>query len=929
MPFLEKIALRLIKKFPNDMKNVQIVLPSKRSIVFFKHYISRNIKEPIFLPKISSIEDFILELSGLEILDNISLQFKLYQSYKKIEKQSADTFENFLKWSAILLNDYNEIDKNLVDAEKLYSNLQDIKKLDNWNIDNWSFSESKLTDLQKDHITFSNKMYHWYIEFNTNLLNCKLAYPGLAYKKASENIVNYQFNYNQIWFVGLNALTISEKLIIDHLKKKDISRVFWDADKMYYDNSLHEAGEFLRIQREKWHEIDFQGVGDYWSKKKESFNIISCPKNISQVKVARQVLENMQQEDLQNSHTAVVLANESLLLPMLHHLPSEVQKINITMGSELKNTSLFSFFQLIFNLQIQLNKLKKGAFFYKDILDLISHPYFIKLTNKELCLSVKKEFYESKKIFYKPSEVLSYFSSEDKIENIFNIWGSSSEAILFLNKIMDCLLDNINKTRSDLESEIIVKFNKIILLLDHLFNDLDFKVEITTLQAIFNQIISSEIVPFDGEPLEGLQLMGILESRTLDFKNIIMLSVNEGILPKGKFVDTFIPYDLKKYFKLPTSTDRDAVFSYHFYRLLQRAKNITLIYNSETDDFGSGEKSRFITQLTSEYKHGNINKLIYNGESLPLKNKESSLIVNNITLQSKIKSWMANGVSPSSIIKYNNCSMAFYFHYLAKIKPNTSIDEFADNSTVGNIIHEALAHHYSLGFLTKHQLEDTLYNIPNTIKLKLEEKISKDNIIQGKNYLSLKAAQELTINFLKLELKLLKDAESKNKKINISSIEKELIYKLPLEGLFVKLVGWPDRIDMVGNNIRIIDYKTGKVSQSDLIISDISDLIDNPKKSKAFQLFMYMYLYAKNNPSCLRNEVFSAIYSFKNLKSGLLFLSKKEKGIIKKIKLNVDIIDEFEKQLKILMLRIINDDFIETDDKSSYEWMDYEMIYKL
>ena len=332
-PFLDKIADRLLQKFPKNMEGVLVVLPSKRAVVFLKQYLSQKIKKPIFLPEFYSIEEFAAKLSGLQVLDTLSLQFRLYKAYLKNPPKKVDSFDEFLHWSNVLLHDFNEIDRSLVDAESIYTNLKNVKELENWSVENWSFSADNLSPLQNDYVSFFESMYTWCQTFKEELLAENLAYQGLAYRQAVQKIKDSTLPWKKVWFVGLNALTKSEQEIINYLKTEDIARVFWDADQFYYDNPMHEAGGFLRTQSKQWKEIDFKGVGAYYAKGKNNFQIIACPKNIAQSKVSATVLKTFKEEDLEDSKTAIVLADESLLFPVLNNLPSVVKQLNVTMGT--------------------------------------------------------------------------------------------------------------------------------------------------------------------------------------------------------------------------------------------------------------------------------------------------------------------------------------------------------------------------------------------------------------------------------------------------------------------------------------------------------------------------------------------------------------------------------------------------------------------
>lgn len=926
-PFLENIADRLLRKFPDSLEEVAVVLPSKRAVVFLKHYLSQKITKPIFLPEFYSIEEFTEQLSGLQVLDNISLQFKLYQSYINHPPKKIDSFDEFLKWSNVLLHDFNEIDRSLVDAKSIYCNLRSVKELESWNVQDWSLSEGNLSTMQSDYISFFEGMLAWYNDFNAALLKENLAYQGMAYKVAAEQINKVDIKWNKVWFVGLNALTKSEQAIIDFLKKEDVARVFWDADNFYYNNPLHEAGGFLREQRNKWSEIDFNGVGNYFEKEKVNFSVVSCPKNIAQSKVASEVIGGFSKEDLDNSNTAIVLADEALLFPVLHNLPSAIKQLNVTMGSPLKNTTLFAFIEAIFKLQIHAIKYKRKAFYYKDVIAVIEHPYFTKIMDLTSLLEFKSFIIKDNIVFIGKSNIDSYFKKDSVGKTIFSIWENVDDSLCVFTAIIEELRLPLVGKKGSIESEVLATFFKSLIVLKKLIAENKFEIELKTLQIVMQQLVAKETIPFKGEPLKGVQLMGILESRTLDFKNVIMLSVNEGKLPKGKLVNSFIPYDMKRYFNLPTYAESDAVFSYHFYRLLQRANNVTLIYNSETDDFGSGEKSRFITQLLSEY-NGVIKELVYKGEDLEVVNSQS-ITIENIGLEKEIKSWAEKGVSPSALNKYTNCSLSFYYHYLAKIRVDDEVDEYADSSTMGTAIHNALDKCYPLGVLSEQFLKENREVILNEIEKNFIEVLSKQSMQEGKNYLSLQIAQKLTSDFLNLEIGLLKKANANNQQIKIIGKEEELNHKIIIDDITFKLIGKADRVDFEGDTLRVIDYKTGKVEDKEVAFTEYDELVDDPKKAKAFQLLMYVYLYLKMNPQYVGFDVVAGNFSFKNLKPGLLRVGKKI-GRNKKEVLKIDnnVLGEFEQQLEIILYKILNDDFKQAQDIKSCEWCDYKSICK-
>ena len=515
---------------------------------------------------------------------------------------------------------------------------------------------------------------------------------------------------------------------------------------------------------------------------------------------------------------------------------------------------------------------------------------------------------------------------------MFKPWTSAKNATETLVQIVNLLRKPLVGKKGTIESEILLAFSECIKILDKLLDELKQELQLKTLQKILHQIIAKEVIPFKGEPLNGVQMMGILESRTLDFKNIIMLSVNEGTLPKGKSVNSFIPYDMKKYFRLPTYTESDAVFAYHFYRILQRAKHVTLIYNTQTDEFGSGEKSRFITQLLSEYSATPIREYVYKGEQLQLKNN-NEITIKNRGLEDAISNWAKKGVSPSALNKYNNCSLSFYYHYLAEIRKDDEVDEFADASHLGTAVHNALDEVYEKGILNEKLIEDWKPKILKQIIQEYRAILKNNNLEEGKNYLSVEIAKKLTQNFLDLEKREILKAKQNGEQITIIELEDDLEGSIVAKGEKFNLKGRVDRVDEVGDFLRIIDYKTGKVEAGEVTFFNWDELSETNKKAKAFQLLMYAYLYLNKTPQYLDRKVIAGNFSFKNLKEGLICVSKyktnkegnksnsKEEMLIDK-----KVLQEFQAQLIQILEKIQTEDFAQVEDIKACEWCDYKLI---
>ena len=914
-PFLEHIAQQILAK--GNTEKLTIVLPSKRSIVFLKHYLSKHISQPIWLPNIYSIEDFITELSGLQIIDNLSLQFRLFSIFDANRPEdNDDNFEQFLKWSQTILYDFNEMDRYMVDPKALLTNLRDIKELEQW-----SLNSAELSPFQEKYVQFFDYLYAWYSAFKESLLNDNLAYQGLAYRQAADSIINLKHNFDEVWFVGLNALTTAENTIVNHFVTHKNARLFWDADAHYVENDKHEAGLFLRQHFQQWGSAKLSRFFE----NDKNIEIIGCAKNVGQSRAAGHLLANYQKQDLTNSQTALVLADENLLFPVLNNLPDTIQSVNITMGAPISSTPLFSLVDLLFKTHLKKQQYGDNKFHSKDIQKLFRNPYLSRLLEPHFLMEMNRYLNKKNIVFVSASALQKSFKGSnqwDILSFILGDWTDTISAIHNIKCLLDGLKDKLVKEDASVESEVLFSFYKSIQILENHLNDFEGHMDLKTLRAIFFQIIGIESIAFMGEPLNGLQMMGVLETRTLDFKNVIIMSVNEEKLPAGKSVNSFIPFVLKKHFKMPTHEERDAIFAYHFYRLLQRAQNISLLYNTQNDDFGSGERSRFITQILNELDRYNIKHKILQSEVSSMSALQPVVIEKTKDVKEKILTWASNKVSPSALNTYINCSLQFYFRYIAKIYPQDEIVEFMEAHSFGTIIHEALYEAYSPHLhvpLTPHLIDE----IKNTTLLLISDGFQKEvgeRMHHGKNHLLWQVAQRLTSNYFDAEQRFLSECEES---FFLTDVERSLNYSLNVDGIEFNLFGNVDRVDRVGDSIRIIDYKSGMVEQKDLTFKSFEELREEPKKAKAFQLMTYAYLYSKSI-SQDDTSFKAANYSLRNLEDGLIYVEQNKTPL----KMDALVLDKFENELKTLLSTILQDDtvFYPTDNVDACMWCDFKSV---
>lgn len=891
--FLSLVVSDILQKRTLPLHQYIIVLPSQRACVFLKNEFKTQLSKSSFLPRILSIENYIQEIADLKQLDTIQLLFEFYTIYQNnTEPKDIEPFDTFSQWATIVLNDFNEIDRHLVDSKKLFTYLSDINRLNNWTPD---------TNITRNYFSFFDKLHIFYEEFYSYLESKKVGYQGLIYREAENNIQHYIQNNSDkhIGFVGFNALNKSEEHIFQEFLESGISSVYWDAEDTYMNNKK-ETGMFLRKYKNEWpyyQHHEFNWISNTSNNHNQSIEIIGATKNVGQLKYIGELLEK------QNNFnkTALVLADESLLSLTLNSLPKNIEKLNITMGLPLQEIPLFNFFNNVFNLYLNQDKLnlsENNSFYYKDILNIINHPVssFMSINPGQLNSAIGK----ANLIFISYNQLLKMMNPVDHhlklVEILFD--KKIEDPDDFIPLFIDLII-LIKPTVSGVEKEQLFRFYTVFQQLRTLNDKFGHIKSIKVLHQFFNQLVRNEKLAFQGEPLEGLQLMGMLETRAIDFETIIVSSLNEGILPSSKSDNSFIPFDVKKHFDLPTYQEKDAIFSYHFYHLLHRSKNVFLLYNTEKDVYGTGEKSRFLTQL--ELTRKNINHSLVS-PILKIESEKLQLVPKSKDLYDKLKSLALKGVSPSALASYINNPIDFYYQKILNIKDLDEVEETVALNTMGTVIHETLEQLYKPyinSILTEGVLNRMISNSENLIISNFKKIYLNGNISTGKNKLIFEVSKKFLQRFLQLELQEIKDG----KEIKIIALEKQLSASLQIEGLDfpIKIRGIVDRIDMVNNTLRILDYKTGLVKATDLKITNFEIIKDDYKYTKGLQVMLYAYLYLYNHNFDFSNSIEAGIVSFKNLNSGFLKMNFGDGTTISQEK-----IDDFLISLKEILLELYN-----------------------
>ena len=907
--FLDKIATVLLSDYNNNLFNTIVVLPNKRAKIFLIEALKKQVDNNILSPEIISIEDFIQDISNIRTIDPIELLFEFYEVYLSItEKKIQQEFELFANWAKTLLQDFNEIDRYLLDPNHILTYLKDIEDIKKWGIE----VENK-TPLLEKYIDFWKLLPHYYKSLYEHLYKKGIGYQGLIYREAVFNldVFSKTIQTKNYVFAGFNALNAAEEKIIQHLIAIDKAKIFWDSDQTFLNDPFHDAGLFIRRFKETWKHYKsnpFEWIVDDFSKTK-NIQVIGTPKTIGQAKITGSIIENLIDSNPNSNfnNVAIVLGEENLLVPLLYALPASVGALNITMGYSGKNNPAQILIAKLF--KMHTNALSRNAnnyvFYYKDVLDILTHPLVEPYAKTSSLVQIINQnnytFITQKKLLELNNNPSNLF------DLLFNKWENGSIKVL---ETISSLLQNIKQNLSNNNEEekitkaFVFSIFKVINKLINYYSQHTHIDKIETLHAIYKQVIDLAEVSFEGEPLNGLQIMGVLESRVLDFETVIVTSMNEGKFPAGKSMNSFIPYDVKRELGLPTYKEKDAIYTYHFYHLLQRAKNIFLLYNTESDGHDGGEKSRFITQLEVEkQKNHNLSHEIYNAV-LPEVAYQPMVIPKSEIVMLRLKEIAEIGFSPSAITSYIRNPIQFYFQKILRIREVEEVEENIALNTLGTIIHETLKVLYEpfIGkFLSENDISNCFKLLDNEVLKQFKLVYKEGEIKKGRNLLAFEVAKRNVSNFLKVELENIKNGDI----IKILALEQTYERTLIHPGLpFPVLIkGNVDRIEEHNGNIRIIDYKTGKVEARNVSLKSWRGLTDDIKNDKIIQVLAYAFMYDDNKN---QKPIEAGIISFKNLKSGFLPFNFKEEKEANSI-IDQTIMNNYLEQIVFLLNEILDE----------------------
>ncbi|MBK7130476.1 MAG: PD-(D/E)XK nuclease family protein [Crocinitomicaceae bacterium] len=920
--YLKNITDKIFLISEKSIDDISIILPGKRAAVYIQKYLAEHHTKPLFLPEILTIDEWITSYSEKRILSQHELMFSFFDVHKQLSPSTNESFNEFAKWATNLLADFDEVDRNLIDPKAIFRDLRNIKELEQW-----SFSDSELSKGQQQFMHLWDSLPKYYEKLHHTLNANGETTRGMVYRNLANEIDHINFHRKYFLFAGFNALSASEEKIIRHLVKYQLAEFIPDVDEFYFLNEGHEAGYFYRKIYNSWNSKPT--LSSFFKDVPKEITVIESAQQTGQARIAGKILHSLskiQGHDM--SKTAIVLADESLLIPFLKYIPDELGNVNVTMGYPIKLTHFKSLLDQIFELQFSFSKFSNSKLYHRNLLRILDHAFIRAMIKKqEKVQEIEEEIKAKNKVFIDWIEVGQTLPELEPLSNVFKYWSDCvNDGFKAMRELVSCLYHHFKKISSaHLELEILYHFMVAVKKFEQIHVKYPHELDLKTFRKIMFQFWQQDSLSFLGNPIEGLQIMGILETRLIDFDTLIILGMNEGQMPQVGISNSMIPYDLRNFHGLPTEEERQAIYAHHFYRLLQRAKTVYMTYNSSADGIGNSEKSRYIEQMKNElitlpgYMY---HEYTYSSEDSGANiNMPQYASVNSV--HEKLDHYFTNkGLSPSALNKLISCPLDFYYRYILEMKEDSGVEENIESSTFGTKIHKVLENIFRKHFLETGQplsakiLKDEKKNLSsylwNEYVLENADEPGKvlfeaEELKYGQNKLS----YEISLGFLERFIdRQIIEIEQSNDPIFIQHLEHHLETTIEIDTVLgkksIRLIGNADRIDRINQTTRIIDYKSGKCDREKVNFPDnyldqdqMFKLFEGSKRSYARQLLMYAVLF-ENNGS-VRTPFSAGIISMINLSSWLQFVksTSAEDGIISHEMLKL-FKDELGRQIALL-----------------------------
>ena len=874
--FLKLVAADLYKHTEGNLAHTAVVFPNKRAGLFFNEYLAQESDSPIWSPAYVSISELFRSLSPWEVGDPVKLVCELYKIFRR-ETQSTETLDDFYFWGEMLISDFDDADKNKVDTDKLFSNLQDLRNImdDYTFIDDeqeeairqffQNFSIERRTALKERFISLWNVLGNIYKGFRESLASQNIAYEGMMYRHVIEHLDVDKLPYEKYVFVGFNVLNKVEHTLFTQLKDVGKAVFYWDYDEFYMKENrqavTHEAGEFIRRNLRDFPSPLSGELFKNLSKPKEVHYIASSTENAQARYLPQWIRNNLTTPE---KETAVVLCNEALLQPVLHSLPAEVKHVNITMGFPLSQTPVYSFLIALLELHTHGFNFKSGRYTFQSVVTLLKHPYTRQLTGQAELL--EKELTRNNRFYPLPGEL----GKDEFLTRLFTPLSGNLNLCIRLSETLQQVASIYQANTSGTEDtdafnqlyrESLFKAYTTINRFRTLIEEDELTVQSETFRRLLVKVLSATNIPFHGEPAIGMQVMGVLETRNLDFRHLVLLSVNEGQLPKSGGDSSFIPYNLRKAFGMTTIEHKIAVYAYYFYRLLQRAERITLIYNTSSDGLNRGEWSRFMLQFLIEWPHPITRQFLEAGQSpqgtSPITVEKTPDVMRRMQSLFDVRANPKAKFSPSALNYYLDCPLKFYYRYVAGLSAPDEVSAEIDSATFGSIFHYAAEHIYKDltthgKVINKEALETLLRN-----DVKLQDYVDTAfkklffNVPQNEKP-EYNGVQLINSAVIARYLKQLLQNDLRYAPFTFIASEMEVDEPIDIQtpkGVIKSRIGGIiDRMDSKDGTLRIVDYKTGGDADTPPHVESLF-IPDKKRSNYVFQTFLYAAIMCRKQPT--------------------------------------------------------------------------------
>lgn len=937
-PFLYQVATLFYQQYGAEIHRLAFVFPNRRAGLFFQKYLSEISEKPLFSPSILTINDLFMQLSGKHPADKIQMLFRLYELYKQ-RSGSSESFDEFIYWGEMLLNDFDDIDKYMVDARMLFRNVSDLKSLDDdfnylspeqvqairsfWS----SFYPKGDSPNQQHFLELWEILYDLYAGLRTSLAKDGCGYDGMIFREVVEQLEKEpmsDFPFDQVVFVGLNALSVSEERLLLALQKKGVADFYWDYVGPWVTDPDNKASFFLgrnlrlfpsRMQLPATEPVQAE------------IRVMGVPSAIGQAKQVYPILQALADEqqltDESALRTAIVLPDEHLLVPVLNAIPEAIQHINVTMGYPLAGTPVAALMEYILTLQKNIRYIDRvPVFYFRDVLPILNHQYVMAAAPEEVSQLVK-DMTAGNRIYVHAADLNRHELLSILFTPVQNTEELSDYLIHVLEALNACLrnkrpnpddeemISNSTQTTVDIEQEFIFHYFATVNRMKEVMREAKIEMRLDTYFRLLKRMTDLITIPFEGEPLSGLQVMGVLETRALDFDRLIILSMNEGIFPLKKAANSFIPYNLRRGFGLPTYEHQDSVWAYHFYRLIRRAKQVTLLYDTRTTGLQTGEVSRFVHQLRYHYQYPLIDELVvYDVASSAVPPISVQKTAEVEKLLSDFLSGGPRALSASAINTYLDCPLKFYFSVLEQIQEEDEITETVERDVFGSILHKVMEDLYApfKGKLVTADLLKLLRKdqplLTGTIARAFAELFFKSPVVrplEGENFLTGEMIRKYAEKIL--------EQDARFTPFHYIESEKKVRATITLsDKRAVQLKGFIDRVDSLDRVLRIVDYKTGS---GKLEFESVEGLFDKEAKDRpkaVMQVFLYAWMY-QQLPEYTGMSIQPAIYYLRTLfqrSFNPVVEQKKGRGKADKVNSFQDFAADFEDKLRQCMDEIFN-----------------------